>query len=369
MINSPFMSLPPPPLRASCRLLSALLAIGLAATAHAADPKPAPVALAVNAVVVTSSRVARTLPITGSIQAWQEIIIGPEVGGYRVDSVLVEVGDRVKRDQELVRLSSSMLEAEAAAKRAAVKQSEAQLANAEAGLRRAEMLASTAVFSQADLDRLRSEQLTAQGRVEATRADLGLAELRVRYTRVKAPYDGVITARTVNVGQIAQSGGEMLRLLRDGRVEWRGEVPEARLMELKAGQVARLTTADGTELTGKVRVVAPTVSSSNRMGLVYVDIVPGSQARPGMFARGVVETSSGDANLVPLASVVSQDGYSYVFVLQTGDKVERRRVGTGNIHGDAIEVTEGLKTGERVVARGAAFLKNGDQVKVVAAGA
>jgi HlyD family secretion protein len=355
---------------AAARLLSAaLLVIGAATTAHAAEPKPAPVALAVNAAVVTTERVARTLPVTGSIQAWQEIIIGPEVGGYRVDSVLVEVGDRVKRDQELVRLSSSMLEAEAAAKRAAVKQAEAQQANADAALRRAEMLASTNVFSQADLDRLRSEQLTAQGRVEATRADLNLAELRVRYTRVKAPYDGVITARTVNVGQIAQSGGEMLRLLRDGRVEWRGEVPEARLKELKAGQVAKLTTADGTELTGKVRVVAPTVSSNNRMGLVYVDIVPGSPARPGMFARGVVETSVADANLVPLSSLVSQDGYNYVFVLQAGDKVERRRVATGSIHGDAIEIAEGLKAGERVVAKGAAFLKNGDQVKVVAAGA
>jgi RND family efflux transporter MFP subunit len=350
-------------------LYAAVLTLGIATTVPAAEPKPAPVALAVNAAVVTTSRVARTMPLTGSIQAWQEIIIGPEVGGYRVDSVLVEVGDRVKRGQELVRLSSSMLEADAVAKRAAVKQAEAQLANADAALRRAEMLASTNVFSQADLDRLRSEQLTAQGRVEANRADLGLAELRVRYTRVKAPYDGVITARTVNVGQIAQNGGEMLRLLRDARVEWRGEVPEARLSELKAGQIAKLTTADGTALTGKVRVVAPTVTSTNRMGLVYVDIAAGSPARPGMFARGVVETSSGDANLVPLSSIVSQDGYSYVFVLQAGDKVERRRVSTGSIHGDAIEVAEGLKAGERVVAKGAAFLKNGDQVKVVAAGA
>jgi HlyD family secretion protein len=366
MTNRPF---PPPQLLASRLLSFAVLAIGLATTAGAAEPKPAPAALAVNAAVVATSRVARTLPVTGSIQAWQEIIIGPEVGGYRVDAVLVEVGDRVKRDQELVRLSSSMLEAEAAAKRAAVKQAEAQLTNADAALRRAEMLASTKVFSQADLDRLRSEQLTAQGRVEATRADQALADLRVRYTKVKAPYDGVITARTVNVGQIAQSGGEMLRLLRDGRVEWRGEVPEARLKELQVGQLAKLTTADGTELTGKVRIVAPTVTSTNRMGLVYVDIASGSAARPGMFARGVVETSSADANLVPLSSVVSQDGYSYVFVLLSGDKVERRRVGTGGIHGDDIEITEGLKAGERVVAKGAAFLKNGDQVKVVATGA
>ncbi len=310
--------------------VAALFMAGVAADVQGAEPQvAAPVALTVNVVAVKSTNVPKTIAVTGSIQAWQDIVIGPEVGGYRVDSVLVEVGDRVKRGQELIRLSGSMLEAEAAAKRAALKQSEAQLVNAEAALQRAEMLASSAVFSKADVDRLRSDQLTAQGRVEATRADLDLAELKLRYTRVKAPYDGIITSRTVNVGQVAQSGSEMLRLLRDGRIEWRGEVPEARLRELKVGQVAHLTTADGTDLTGKVRIVAPTVTSTNRMGLVYVDIEPGSPARPGMFARGVVETSSAEANLAPLSSVVAQDGYSYVFVLQPGDKVERRRVQIG----------------------------------------
>jgi RND family efflux transporter MFP subunit len=247
-----------------------------------------------------------------------------------------------------------------------LKQTEAQLVNASAAYKRAETLSTSAVFSKADLDRLLSEQLAAQGRVDAARADLDLAELKLRYTRVVAPYDGIITARTVNVGQVAQAGSEMLRLLRDSRMEWRGEVPEARLRELKVGQIAHLVTADGSEFDGKLRIVAPTVASNNRMGLVYVDITPGAAARPGMFARGAIETSSGQANLVPLSAIVSQDGYSYVFVLGAGDKVERRRVQVGDVHGDEIEVMDGLKAGERIVGKGAAFLKNGDQVKVVA---
>ena len=92
LILSPLQS------RRLSRLLQvAVLAAGLATTARAAEPKPAPVALAVNAVVVTTSAVARTLPVTGSVHAWQEIIIGPEVGGYRVDSVLVDVGVAKRR--------------------------------------------------------------------------------------------------------------------------------------------------------------------------------------------------------------------------------------------------------------------------------
>lgn len=350
------------------RLPAVLLGIVLqgfaVAAAFAAQPAT-PVALTVTAVPVQATEVSRTLAVTGSIHAWQEIVIGPEVGGYRVDVVRVDVGDAVKRGQELIRLSDSLLKAEAASRRAAVTQAEAQLANAEVALRRAESLSTSAVFSKADVDRLRSDYLAAQGRVDAAKADLDLAELRVQYTRVTAPYDGVITARTVNVGQVAQAGGEMLRLLRDGRVEWRGEVPEARLKDVKVGQVARLATADGADIKGKVRVVAPTVTSSDRQGLVYVDLDRGSGARPGMFARGVIETGTATAILAPLAGLVSQDGYSYAFVLGAGDKVERRRVETGAIHGGNIEITSGLKAGERIVGRGAAFLKNGDQVRVV----
>lgn len=345
--------------------LIVLLRQGFVAGPACAAQPAAPVALSVTTVAVQAANVASTLAVTGSIHAWQEIVIGPEVGGYRVDAVQVDVGDVVKRGQELIRLSDSLLKAEAASRRAALTQAEAQLANAEVALRRAETLSTSAAFSKADVDRLRSEFLAARGRVDAAKADLDLAELRVQYTRVTAPYDGVITARTVNVGQVAQAGSEMLRLLRDGRVEWRGEVPEARLKELKVGQVARLSTADGAEIKGKVRVVAPTVASSNRQGLIYVDLDRGSGARPGMFARGVIETGTRETYLVPLAGLVSQDGYSYAFVLGAGDKVERRRVETGAVHGENIEIVSGLKAGERIVGRGAAFLKNGDQVRVV----
>lgn len=350
-----------------CRLPALILAIslqGFAGAVFAAQPAP-PVALTVTAVTVQSANVPRTLAVTGSIHAWQEIVIGPEVGGYRVDAVQVDVGDVVKRGQELIRLSDSLLRAEAASRRAALTQAEAQLANAEVALQRAEALSTSAAFSKADVDRLRSEFLAARGGVDAAKADLDLAELRVQYTRVTAPHDGVITARTVNVGQVAQAGSEMLRLLRDGRVEWRGEVPEARLKELQVGQVAKLSTADGATITGKVRIVAPTVTSSSRQGLVYVDLDRGSGARPGMFARGVIEIGIKATYLAPLAGLVSQDGYSYAFVLGAGDKVQRRRVETGAIHGENIEIVSGIEAGERIVGRGAAFLKDGDQVRVV----
>jgi RND family efflux transporter MFP subunit len=352
------------------KLCSAVLAALFGIVTHAdtavADQKPAssPSALTVTAAVVKNTQLSRTVVANGSIYAWQEMIVGPEVGGYRVAAVNVDVGDHVRRGQELVRLSASLLTSEVNSKLAALKQAQAQLVNAQAAYRRADSLSSSGVFTKADLDRLQSEELAADAHMQAARADLEGSQLRVQYTHVLAPDDGVVTSRSVTIGQVAAAGSEMLRLLRKGRLEWRGDVPEARLRELKVGQQATLETADGEKLTGKVRIVAPTVQNSNRTGTVYVDISSPGTARPGMFARGSVETSRSAANMVPLGSIVMQDGYSYLFVLQNDMTVQRRKVATGIVQGGDVEVLGGLNPNDRVVAKGAGFLKDGDHVAV-----
>jgi RND family efflux transporter MFP subunit len=320
--------------------------------------------LTVTAAELRPVEVARTITINGSLFAWQEVIIAPEVGGYRVAEVRVDVGDHVKRGQTLVELSTALLDAEVATKNAALAQREAQLVADAAALERGESLKGMNLISQADYDKLRSAALASRAGVEAARADLQASTLRLKFTNVTAPDDGVITARTVTVGQIAQAGAEMLRLLRGGRIEWRGEVPEARLGELKPGQRVTLTTADGAVVNGAIRVVAPTIQAGNRTGLVYVDLPPNDRLRPGMFARGEIEVTRAMAFTVPLQSVVSADGYSYVFVLKPDSTVERRRVETGGVRDSEIEVTSGIESGDMIVGKGAGFLKDGDLVNV-----
>jgi RND family efflux transporter MFP subunit len=322
--------------------------------------------LTVSAAELEPVELARTVTVNGSIFAWQDVIIASEVGGYRVAEVNVDVGDHVKRGQTLVELSTALLDADVATKRAILKQREAELVNAEASLERGKSLSNMNLLSQADLDKLNSDALARRAAVESARADLDASSLRLKFTRVTAPDDGVITSRTVTVGQIAQAGGEMLRLLRNNRIEWRGEIPEARITELKPGQSATITTADGKAVKGTIRVVAPTITSTNRTGLVYVDLPPDERLRPGMFARGEIELGRAPAFTVPLESVVSSDGYSYVFVLKDGDTVERRRVEPGAVRTDHIEVVDGIAAGEMIVGKGAGFLKDGDLVNVSA---
>jgi HlyD family secretion protein len=346
-------------------LLAALILVLRGASNRAHAPAAAAAAQAVTTRTLETMQIARGVTANGTVHAWQEIVVGPEVGGYRVAAVNVEVGDRVRKGQELVRLAEDLLAAEVASKRANLEQAQASLENAESAYRRAHSLSGSGALSQSDLDKLRAEELAARARVAVSAAELQASDLRLRHTHVTAPDDGVISARSVNVGQVAQVGSEMLRLLRKGRVEWRAEIPESRIREIRVGQAVQLTTADGAQLEGKVRAVAPTVESSTRAGLVYVDIPSTGAARPGMFARGEILLGQTAANMTPLSSVVTQDGYTYVFVVNDQQQVVRRRVETGAVHDKQIEIVAGVQPGERIVDKGAGFLKDGDRVRVV----
>src|SRR5262245_36134900 len=260
-------------LRAVAAIVVVLGALGASCSRRSAESANAAggkrdAVLTVTAAQLEPVELARTVTVNGSIFAWQDVIIASEVGGYRVAEVKVDVGDHVKRGQALVELSTALLEADVATKQAIMKQREAELVNAESALERGKSLSNMNVLSQADLDKLNSDALAKRAAVDSARADLEASSLRLKFTHVTAPDDGVITSRTVTVGQIAQAGGEMLRLLRNNRIEWRGEIPESRITDLKAGQPATIVTADGKSFNGTIRVVAPTISSNNRTGLV-----------------------------------------------------------------------------------------------------
>lgn len=320
--------------------------------------------LTVNAGRAETAQFKRYLTINGTVRAWQDVVIAPEVGGYRVQDVLVDVGDTVRAGQPLVKLSTSILATDLAAREAALAQREAEAVNADLALERARAVAAKDLLSTADLDRLNSEALGARARLDAAKADLDAARLRLQFATVTAPDDGMITSRSVSVGQLAQVGSEMLRLLRQNRVEWRGEVPESSLPSLSAGQSVLITGVDGSEHPGVIRVVSPTVDANTHNGIVYVDIEGGPALRPGMFARGRIEYTQSEALLVPLASLVTSDGYNYVFVVQADRTVRRQLIQTGVLQGDRIEVLGGLNPGENIVINGAGFLKDGDLVNV-----
>ncbi|MDZ5456457.1 efflux RND transporter periplasmic adaptor subunit [Azohydromonas lata] len=309
---------------------------------------------------------AQTLSANGNVAAWQETIVGAELGGVALSQVLVNVGDVVKRGQPLARMVDDTIRADVAQAQAALAEAQAALAEAQANAERARALQQSGALSAQQISQYLTGEQTAAARVQSARAQLQAQELRLRKTQVLAPDDGVVSARNAAVGSVAQPGLELFRLIRQGRLEWRAEVPATELPQVKAGQAVTLVTPAGTRVPGKVRQIAPTIDPQTRNALVYVDLqsAPGSDVRAGMFARGDLTLARRAVLTLPASAVLLREGFSSVMVVGPDSKITQLKVEAGQRQGDRVEV-RGVKADARVVDRGAAFLADGDTVQVV----
>lgn len=332
---------------------------------EAGIPPAAKPALSVAVIGPTGESWPNTLSANGDIAAWQEASIGAEISNYRLTEVLVNVGDRVRKGQILARIAADTVAAEVAQTQAAVAEAEASLAEARANAERARQLVAAGFYSSQQATQSITAEQTAAARLNAARARLRADELRLAQTRVLAPDDGVISARTAAVGALAQPGVELFRLIRGGRLEWRAELPESDLARVKPGMAATLTTPDGARVAGKAREIAPTIDTKTRNGVVYVDLPAGQGLRAGMFARGEFDLGAAPAMTLPQTAVLLREGYAYVFRLDGKDKVAQIKVSVGRRQGERIEILAGLDPAARVVESGVGFLSDGDTVRVV----
>jgi RND family efflux transporter MFP subunit len=159
-------------------------------------------------------------------------------------------------------------------------------------------------------------------------------------------------------------------MIRQGRLEWRAEVTAQDLGRIKANTRAIVRGASGLEVTGKVRVVAPSVDPQTRLALVYVDLPPALSGdmplKAGMFASGRFELGTSNALTVPQQSIAVRDGFSYVYRLNADSRVSQLKVTTGRRLGDRVEIVGGLAADAPIVVTGAGFLNDGDLVRNIA---
>ena len=357
-------------------LLASLSALALAGCSDKAPPAAAQLAKPALTVTVTTPQLVdwpQTLSASGNVAAWQEAVIGPEISNYRITEVRANVGDVVKQGDVLARIASDAVDSELAEIRATVAEAEATLAEARANNERARQLREKGFYSAQQGIQTQTAAETALARLNAAKARLHSAELRRSKASVVAPDDGIISARNATVGSLTQSGEELFRLIRGGRLEWRAEVTAGELARLQPGQPVKLESPNGIAVSGTVRAVAPTVDPQTRNGIVYVDLPPeaGKALSAGMFTRGEFELGQRPALTLPQSAVLLREGFAYVFRIEPGPdntaKVVQTKVGTGRRDGEQhIEVT-GLDAGAQVVASGAGFLADGDTVRIVAA--
>ncbi|MCX7198529.1 MAG: efflux RND transporter periplasmic adaptor subunit [Proteobacteria bacterium] len=355
---------------AALALCAAVLAASAVAPGEAAEkaqgkaPGQRP-SLTVETVLPEVRELQMRIGANGNIAAWQESVIGSEVSGLRLTEVQVNVGDTVRRGMLLAAFSAETVQAELALQRATLAEAEASFAEARANAERARQVQASGALSSQQVGQLLTAEATAKARVDAARAQVQSQELRLRHTRIEAPDDGIVSSRTATVGAISVPGQELFRLIRQGRLEWRGEVPAAQLHRVRAGQVVKVVTPAGDTVEGRVRMVGPTVDGTSRNALVYVDLKPApTLLRPGMFVRGEIDMGASRALTLPQSAVLLREGFTYAYRIGDDGRVAQVKIDTGRREGDRIEVLRGLADGVRVVRSGVAFLADGDLVRI-----
>jgi len=365
---------PVPALLGAIALGAALLAassIGQAADKDKEKAAPTRPALTVTSVKASSSSLPLQLAANGNVSPWQEAIIGSESGGLRLADVRVNVGDVVKKGDVLAVFSSDTVNADVAQSQAALAEAQANAAEAIANAKRARTLGDSGALSQQEITRYLTAEGAANARIASAKASLTAQQLRLKYTKVVAPDSGVISARSATVGSVVGVGAELFRMIRQGRLEWRAEVTATELTRIKPGAKVLVKAANGSELTGRVRMIAPTVDLQTRTALVYVDLPTSLSAsapfKAGMYASGQFDMGVSNAVTLPQQAVVIRDGFTYVFRLNADSRVSQVKVTTGRRMADRIEVVKGLNPDATIVVSGAGFLNDGDLVRNVAA--
>jgi HlyD family secretion protein len=338
---------------------SAKSSSGSEASAKAGKP-----AMTVATAVAKTMELSQGLSANGQVAAWQEASVGAEVGGLKLTEVNVNIGDVVRKGQVLATLSPTSVQIDLINLKAQVVEAEANLADAKLNAERGRQLDQTGAISAQQIAQFLTVEKTAQARLDAARSRIKAEELRLSHTKVLASDAGIISARAATLGAVVQPGQELFRLIRQGRLEWRGEITASELSQMKVGQAVLVDAPDLTQVRGKIRMIAPTVDAQTRNALIYVDLPNGAPLKAGMLVKGLFELGRSSALTVPQSAILRRDGFSHLFVMESGDRVKMVKVDTGQRIGDRIEIAKGLTATARFVVNGVGFLNDGDLVRV-----
>lgn len=328
--------------------LTALLAVLLGGCGNEEPSRaPAPVP-----AVQTASVEARDVEVTYSAEAVVEAVrqstVAAQIAG-RIVELRFDVGDFVKKGEVIVRIDERAAAQAVAATEAQVRQAEAALRNARAEYERSRQLVAQKFLSQAALDRAEAEYKAAQARVSALVAGAGQAATERGFATVVAPYSGIVSARHVELGEMATPGKPLMTGFDPGTLRVSATVPQAQVAAIQAGAKARVELPsvarwiDAAQLTVIPAADPRTHTTQVRIGLP-ADV---RGVYPGIYARAHFVTGRKPALLVPRAAVIRRSELTAVYVVSDSIQLRQIRLGTA---GDetSVEVLAGLRAGERV---------------------
>jgi len=324
-------------------------------------------------------QIADTRPVIAQVVGTVESEIATRTEGV-IDDVLFDVGDRVSRGQELVRLDRTLVEIEyrsaeasLAAEQASVEAARAEVRLADQGLARQSRLKGSTAFSRGQFEDLgqtlaqkKSELVRAVAEVALAEAALARADYDLRNAVIRAPFDGVVIARSAQPGEYISVGNPVATMLDITRLEIEADMPVELVAGLAPGTVMDAMFDETTASRATVRVVLPVQNISTRTRVVRLT-TDFSKMRESYLAAGksvvlrVPVSAPREAPMVPKDALVQNQGRWTVFVVEDG-KAVRRQVEIGTANRGRMEVLSGLTSDEIVVIRGNERLRTGQPV-------
>lgn len=334
--------------------VKALLVLSLVAAAgcHRHGPPPAAANLPpaqVRLLTVESKKHMTTEEVVGTVRSKLRASIEAKVSG-RIEQMPVVAGQSVKKGELLAQLDVREIQAR-------LDQARAVRLQAEQDRKRYDTLLQQKAVTQQEYDAI-------QARFRVADATVTEAEIMLSYARVSAPFDGVISRKYVEVGDLATPGRPLVDLEDPQTLRLEADVPEALIGRLQMGSRMPVRAAPSTnDIEGIIGELSPAADPHSRTVRVKLDLPAAGGLRLGQFGRVAVPVREAVSVRVPAAAVVVRGQMEIVFVV-TNQRAHLRLVKTGKRVGDEWEIVSGLNPGEQVVINGAAALQDGQPVEV-----
>lgn len=333
------------------RLTALLLAGLLAACGEAPAPQP-PAAPA--AQMKTAAVELRDIELTTSAEAVVEAVrqstVSAQIAG-RIVALNFDVGDFVKQGAVIARIDERAVAKAAEASEAQVREAQAALANARANYERSRQLLAQRFISQAALDQAESNYKAAQARVSALLAGAGAAATERSFATVVAPYSGVVSARHVELGEMATPGRPLMTGFDPSTLRVVATVPQAQVAAIRALGKARIEVPSlGRWVDVKTMTIVPAADPRTHTTRIRLDLPEDVRGVvPGVYARAHFVVGAAPKLLVPRAAVVKRSEVTAVYVLDGEGHARLRQIRLGDAGDEtSIEVLAGLQPGERV---------------------
>jgi RND family efflux transporter MFP subunit len=327
-----------------------LLAGSFAGCRPKAEPTEPPTlpASTVRAQIIESKTRVATEEVVGTVRAKLRSVIEAKVSG-KIEQLLVVPGQQVKAGELLALVDAREVQAR-------YDQAVALSQQAEADLNRLTTLRDQKVLSQAEFD-------SAQAKARVTVASRAEAETLLSYTKVTAPFAGVITRKHADVGDLASPGKPLLEMEDSTALRLEADVPEAVVGRLTLGDKLPVRIAAlEKELTGVISEIAPAADPNSRTFLVKLDLPGTTGLRAGQFGRVAMPVGETSALRVPVSAVVQRGQMELVFIVNDR-QAQLRLVKTGKRIGTEVELVSGVSAGEKVVVENVAGLVDGQPVE------